>query len=559
MWKNHICFVVIFISLIVFNTSVYAQCKGCKYFIHPDSLNVVGIEGSLLPNLLPGDTICLNAGKYFNLYIRNINGNQEKPIVIRNYNGEVIIENNSNFGITFAHCTNIKITGSGQTGLYYGIKINKVENGSGLSINYLSSNVEVERLEIANVAFSGIIAKTDPDCSFASLRDSFTLYNTYIHDNYVHDVGNEGMYIGSSFYHGYTLNCNGNDTTVLPHILSGVKVYNNRVEHTGWDAIQVGSASYDCQIYNNYVKDDSYAEIPDQMSGILIGGGSKCDCYNNIITDGKGDGLELLGLGDMKIFNNLIVNAGTSYYPNNPPSQYSKHGIYIKNIITLPNVGLYIYNNSIIHPKTHGIYFTNSETTGNEVYNNVITSPGILETSPSNAYLRIDIPMDQIDTSNNIYAPKEGNMLFDNVSSGNYDLQLGSPLINKGKDLSYAGINFDLLYRNRPFGIAYDVGAYECSKNGAGYPDLRRKERLEISPNPAHGKTDIIYCISKRQCITISLIDSFGNKIKDLISTVQDRGEYKFTIDISFLSSGIYYISLFDIHGIDTRKILIVN
>ena len=64
-----------------------------------------------------------------------------------------------------------------------------------------------------------------------------------------------------------------------------------------------------------------------QMSGILIGGGSQCDCYNNYIYKGKGDGIESLGLGDYRIFNNVIVDAGRSYYPSDPTKM--KYGIYV--------------------------------------------------------------------------------------------------------------------------------------------------------------------------------------------------------------------------------------
>lgn len=48
------------------------------------------------------------------------------------------------------------------------------------------------------------------------------------------------------------------------------------------------------------------------MEGIIIGGGTKCKCYNNIIKDGKGSGINVFGLGDIYIFNNLIVNMGLS-------------------------------------------------------------------------------------------------------------------------------------------------------------------------------------------------------------------------------------------------------
>ena len=66
---------------------------------------------------------------------------------------------------------------------------------------------------------SGIYGKDDPDCTFKSTRDKFTQYNTIIHDCFITNTGDEGMYIGSSFYSGETLTCNGKDTLIFPHLL----------------------------------------------------------------------------------------------------------------------------------------------------------------------------------------------------------------------------------------------------------------------------------------------------------------------------------------------------
>jgi len=35
---------------------------------------------------------------------------------------------------------------------------------------------------------------------------------------------------------------------VLPHIIEGVSIYNNIVENTGWDGIQVSSAPVNCNV-----------------------------------------------------------------------------------------------------------------------------------------------------------------------------------------------------------------------------------------------------------------------------------------------------------------------
>lgn len=205
------------------------------------------------------------------------------------------------------------LSGTGDENENYGIYIRQVTNGYGLDIGSRSTDFEVENLEISNAKIVGIIAKTDPNCTYDADRPNFTMFNIKIHDNYIHDIGNEGMYIGSSFYLGqYISSC---DKTFLPHIIDGVEIYNNRVEYTGWDGIQVGSALYNCAIHDNQVYKDSQAEETYQMSGIIINTGSSCNVYNNTIIDGKGTGILNQGTGGQHFYNNLIINAGLDYYP----------------------------------------------------------------------------------------------------------------------------------------------------------------------------------------------------------------------------------------------------
>ncbi|MCK7539518.1 MAG: hypothetical protein MZV63_55755 [Marinilabiliales bacterium] len=79
-------------------------------------------------------------------------------------------------------------------------------------------------------------------------------------------------------------------------------------------------------VHDNLVQFDSQSGVSSQMSGILLGGGAQGDCYNNYIQYGKGDGIENLGLGGYKIYNNVIAYAGYNYYPGN--QSYPKFGIY---------------------------------------------------------------------------------------------------------------------------------------------------------------------------------------------------------------------------------------
>lgn len=278
-------------------------------------VNQLIVDGNDL-NVSPGNTICIDASQKDFLLIRNVHGNENNPVIIVNSGGQVIFDTDHFYGIKMANCSYIKFMGNGYDDFEYGFKIKRVGQGAGLSIDDLSTNIEVSNIEISNTLIAGIYAKTDPDCTFTSSRDNFTMYSLHIHDCYLHNIGDEGMYIGHSKYvQGVYLD--GCDTTIYPHLIKDVKIYNNILEHIGWDGIQVSSADEDCSIYDNIIRFDSEKETTFQMSGILIGGGSKCDCYNNQIIDGKGDGIDVLGLGGFKVFNNLIVRAGKSFEPGN--------------------------------------------------------------------------------------------------------------------------------------------------------------------------------------------------------------------------------------------------
>ena len=256
---NYLIFLLLLIPGILFS-----QERGCDLMINPSTGEIDGHGNA--SNIGPGDTICLKPGLRSYLWIKYLHGTKEHPIVIQNVTGGVDITD-FYYGIKIDSCSYIKLSGKGVPSLNYGIRIHDIAGG-GLSIENLSTDVEIEGLEIGYTVLAGIFAKSDPNCQFNSTRDKYVLHNLSIHDNYIHHTGMEGFYIGSSFYSGKTINCDGKDTLVYPHVLKGVKVFNNIVEYAGWDGIQVASADSGCFIYNNTVKYDSDSAIYNQMSGI---------------------------------------------------------------------------------------------------------------------------------------------------------------------------------------------------------------------------------------------------------------------------------------------------
>jgi hypothetical protein len=203
------------ILLLMLNFSFSVQAQTSAWLI--DS-SVRLIDGATAPynKVQPGDTIYLEAGNRDKLLIRNFNASAGKPIVFINKDGCVYINTASYYGISISNCRYILFSGHGNNDIKYGIQIKKVTAGCGISIGAMSSDVEIEHVSIENCSTEGIIAKTDPDCSVKACRGNFTQFNTIIHDNYISNVGNEGMYIGSSYYSGVKIKCNGKDTVLLP-------------------------------------------------------------------------------------------------------------------------------------------------------------------------------------------------------------------------------------------------------------------------------------------------------------------------------------------------------
>lgn len=511
----------------------------------------------------PGDTLKILSGTRDFLLFRNIHGNSSNPIVIINEGGQVVINavNPGYYGIKFQTCTFIKLTGSGHASHQYGFHIDGVNIGTGLTVDNMSTNFEMEFIEINDIPIAGIYIKTDPTCStLETTRENFTMYNINVHDCYLHDIVDEGMYIGSSKYTGYDIGCG----TLLPHVIEGVRVYNNIVENTGWDGIQVSSATSDCFIYNNIIRNDSYRETDFQMSGILIGGGSDCDCYNNRIFDGKGDGIDVLGLGNHKIYNNLIVRPGISYHPNEGSTNFPKHGIWVGNVVTTPNAEMIIYNNTIINPKTHGIKLANISISSYKLYNNIISEPSSYSILQNNSYVNIHTLINyQMPLNYNFFTNQENDIKFNNASTEDYDLDAFSPAVNTGLDLGNIGLSFDIDNKTRPFGGAFDIGAYESHDSRIGIKEVNlfvnnRIILYDISPNPISTTAFIKYELKEALYIKLSIIDLNGKIIKVLIEQKQDQNLYTTEIQKNNLPSGVYFLTLESKYGLISKQIIFI-
>ncbi|MGC8864754.1 MAG: choice-of-anchor Q domain-containing protein [Bacteroidales bacterium] len=520
----------------------YAAAQPCDIIFNPSPKNTLLIKASDFPSIGPGKTICLKAGKYFNIRFENLRGTESNPILIRPLEGDVIIDTTSPYGIKFSDCQFLKIDGldEGQRK----IRILKT-NGTGVSIDDRSTDIEVAWLEIGNTGLAGIVAKSDPDCSFNTTRDSFLMKNITIRDNFLHDIGLEGMYIGSTYFFGRTIHCGNHDTTVLPHVNHNIHIYNNFIFKTGYDGMQVSSTVKSCFIHDNTIWYDSQLKQPGQMSGIIVGAGNALECYNNTIINGAGHGIEIHSQGG-RIFNNVIVNNGRSYRPNTQ-GVYVKPGIFVGyNLYNPDNLPYRIYNNTIYRPKSEGVKFSNTNSPVNEFINNIIVDPGIwkyydsLNIPVTRSFLNIDPGISYISLTNyftqDTLAPQ-----FANPESYNFMLQENSPLVDAGTHLGNQGVVFDRNNSPRPQGKGYDIGAFEYfAQQGLESPKAKESFRLfyDISRQTLLLMGDEF----SAEITGVAVYNSMGQcNIKQKFNHQQGS---KVSLDVKHLPAGIYVVNI---------------
>ncbi|MFN6946081.1 MAG: discoidin domain-containing protein [Cytophagaceae bacterium] len=446
---------VLLAMVFLFSTGIFAGCKkkekdplpqtpdseeatakvSAASCTHTIALSESNVDGS---NFAPGSVICLEGGTRRALLLRNFKGTADKPIIFIN-KGKVVFKLTSSnaYGLRVDNSSFFRITGTGGDA-ERGIEI----DGShlGLSIGALSTNCEVDHLEIHNIGFAGIMAKTDPSCDQATWRQNFTMRDVRIHDNYIYDTQGEGIYIGNSFYvKGRDLPCG----SILPHAIHGCRVYDNTLRNTGWEAIQVGCVTQDAEIFNNDIENYGFRNISAQNNGIQIGEGTSSKCYNNIVNKGKGNGIIVLTDRNNYVYNNLIINA-------------EGRGVFCDSRGTTQGSEFAFINNTLINPGIGGIW-QYSSTTKNTIYNNLITG------MKADVVLRNGAAADQ---KNNLIIATVAEAQFVNPGSGNYQLKAGSPAIDAGKNVASYGITFDLAGNARPAGAGFDVGAYEFGSTG---------------------------------------------------------------------------------------------
>lgn len=81
--------------------------------------------------------------------------------------------------------------------------------------------------------------------------------------------------------------------------------------------------------------------------------------------------------------------------------------------------------------------------------------------------------------------------------------------------------------------------------------------KIKVFPNPASNATTISYEVETKGKVRIELRDEAGNILKVLEDNFKETGAYKIEVDLSEMQSGVYYYTITDGVGMQSKKIIV--
>ncbi len=314
----------------------YAQCNNAAPVTHYISQTSPGEiyrpNGSAWKG---GDTVKITGNNYSVIEFYGVRGDNCRDLVIMPQT--VLTTTAFRFK---GDCHNIKLWGGNSKN---GIKI----NGGPLAIAK-SHHIWADNIECTGGSI-GVYCKQDYDQSDpVTWQPGYVMTKFRFTNLWIHDINGEGFYVGHTSPDGIVYN----GVNRVPIRLDSVEISNCLVERTQWDGIQLSNARNGCKIFDNTVNDFGLLNLSSQQAGIILGGNTNADVYNNKVSRGTGNGIELFGYGVIKCYNNTLVDCGVDNTSSGQQSIYASD--YVTQTENNPKQTVLITNNLIKNPKPSG-------------------------------------------------------------------------------------------------------------------------------------------------------------------------------------------------------------
>jgi parallel beta-helix repeat protein len=460
-----------------------------------------------------GDSVLVLEGTYVGFDIRT-EGGQNLPIVFKAIENNVVIDQPNS------------------------------ETPDGINIEN-ASWIVIDGFEILDQPRAGIRA---------AVSDFITIRNNYCHNNYRWGI-----------FTGFT-----DDLTLENNICSF-----SEDEH----GIYVSNSSDRSIIRNNHSFNNNGCGI--HMNGDISMGGdgiiSNAIVEGNIIHDngyGGGSAINMDGVQDSEIFNNLIYNnhaTGIAMYQIDGGDASKNNKVY-NNTIIQPSDGRWciisvngstgntIYNNILInhHSFRGSIAVDAASITGFASDYNVLVNRLSYDDGNSNMTLSQWQSLGY-DLHSMIADPEE--QIFVDYTNDNYHLLQNAQAVDAGTNLVLPTVFVDLDNISRPQGSGFDIGCYEYTGTTEVVEENipNEFELFQNYPNPFNPATVISYQSPVSSDVVLKVYNVLGNEVATLLDEYKPAGKYEVRFDASGLSSGTYFYQLCVGELIQTRKMIVLR
>jgi hypothetical protein len=288
---------------------------------------------------------------YSNIQIDTLNGTAGCPIVIKPSGGvPKITVLNIGFSKTSSY---FHITGNGQ-GVKNGMDVGTIITG-------IASHYQIDSVR-CHGRDNGLFLHVNPNPAVPrSVYPNYVNDSVHVHDVTVDSTNGEGMYIGHTYPSGDPYSGG-----YVPIRMGHVEIDHCTVTNTGWDGIQLSDAGDGCSIHDNTVNNFGTWDAGAQRAGMIFGANSNGRVYNNTISNGTGNGIQIFGYGHMEVDHNTLKNVGLTH-DDGHSGAWGEQTFFCKaqlNIETRPKQMLDIHDNTIQNPRPrpgNGILATNND------------------------------------------------------------------------------------------------------------------------------------------------------------------------------------------------------
>lgn len=452
-----------------------------------------------ISNINGGDTLYVMAGTYNEaVYIDRPSGTASKWTVIKAYPGNVV--NIVGFGVNTGRVKIINVS-------YLTLDGFRITNyNQGIFVES-GNNILVQNCEVHNIGQDAI--GIHYNSSYVTVR------NCSVHDTRKWQYNGEGIYIGTGS--GGPLDNTNN-----------VKILNNTIYNTTDEGIELKPGTHDILVEGNKL-------------------------YNIMTDPNFAGGAGAIEINEATISCSACPN-GLQTWPSDPNHIIRNNIVYSSKTGIRAGTGSSVYNNLVynIPDPWYGILVNNnaSDTYARKIYHNTVDVP---------VARAIKVNSGTADVKNNI-GPTTINNLASNSeyfvsASGenrNYHLVKGSAPIDAGI-VTYITTDMDGI--TRPQGSGYDIGAYEYDFSIIIQNNEVTNNRIKIYPNPVRENLYFENIAPGVLFLNAGIYNMLGEK---MLNKFIDLNTGKM-LDVSFLSSGIYFVQLSNDNTCQNSKIIIAH